>query len=94
MKQVQYGAGIFGNVYAQVIVAADVEKYGLKANDIIISVNGYEIIELDDIAYSISANNVGDDVVVRIKRDRKYYELKIKLVEYLPDNAKQEELGV
>ena len=94
LKQVQYSAGIFGNVYAQVIVAADVEKYGLKANDIIISVNGYEIIELDDIAYSISANNVGDDVVVRIKRDRKYYELKIKLVEYLPDNAKQEELGV
>lgn len=94
LKQVQYGAGIFGNVYAQVIVAADVEKYGLKANDIIISVNGYEIIELDDIAYSISANNVGDDVVVRIKRDRKYYELKIKLVEYLPDNSEQEELGV
>ena len=87
LKQVQYSASIFGDVYAQVVVASDVPEYGLKANDIIISVNGYEILDLNDVSYSISANNIGDSVVVRIKRDRKYYELKIQLIEYVPDDT-------
>ena len=90
LKQVQYSASIFGDVYVQVVVASDVPEYGLKANDIIISVNGYEIVDLNDVSYSISANNVGDSVVVRIKRDRKYYELKIKLIEYVPDDTVKE----
>ncbi len=91
LKQVQYSAGFFGDIYAEVIVAEDVAEYGLKANDIIISINGYEIIDLDDVSASISANNVGDSVVVRIKRDRKYYELKLKLIEYLPDGVQRED---
>ena len=91
LKQVQYSAGFFGDIYAEVIVAEDVAEYGLKANDIIISINGYEIIDLDDVSASISANSVGDSVVVRIKRDRKYYELKVKLIEYLPDGVKRED---
>jgi S1-C subfamily serine protease len=61
----------------------------LKANDIIISINGYEVLDLKDVSYSISANNIGDEVTVRIKRDRKYYELKIKLVEYIPEGVSE-----
>lgn len=91
LKQVQYSAGFFGDIYAQVIVAEDVAEYGLKANDIIISINGIEIIDLDDVSASISGNNVGDSVIVRIKRDRKYYELNLKLIEYIPEGAKKEE---
>lgn len=94
LKQVQYSAGYFGEIYAQVIVAEDVSKYGLKANDIIISINGYEIVDLNDVSASISANKVGDSVVVRIKRDRKYYELKVRLVENLPDGARTEDPGL
>ncbi len=90
LKQVQYSAGIFGDIYAQVIVSADIEKYGLKTNDIIVSVNGYSIVDLDDVSFSISSNVIGDEVVVRIKRDRKYYELKIKLIEYIPEGAQQD----
>lgn len=91
LKQVQYSAGIFGDIYSQVIVASDVEEYGLKTNDIIISINGYEIYDLIDVATAITSNSVGDSVVVRIKRDRKYYELKVKLREYSPDGVKQED---
>ena len=90
LKQVQYSAGFFGDIYSQVIVASDVDKYGLKANDIIISINGYEVLDLKDVSYSISANNIGDEVTVRIKRDRKYYELKIKLVEYIPEGVSED----
>lgn len=90
LKQVQYSAGFFGDIYSQVIVASDVDQYGLKANDIIISINGYEVLDLKDVSYSISANNIGDEVTVRIKRDRKYYELKIKLVEYIPEGVSED----
>lgn len=91
LKQVQYSAGFFGDIYAQVIVASDVEQYGLKANDIIVSINGYEILDLSDVSASIASNSVGDSVVVRIKRDRKYYELKITLIEYIPEGINQED---
>ena len=87
LKQVQYSAGYFGDIYAQVVVAVDEEEFGLKANDVIVSINGYEIVELSDVTASIADNNVGDSVVVRIRRDRKYYELKIKLIEYVPDSS-------
>ncbi len=86
LKQVQYGASFFGDIYTQVVVAKDHDVYGLKENDIIISVNGFEIIDLNDVSESISANKVGDSVVVRIKRDRKYYELNITLVENVPSD--------
>ena len=84
LKQVRYSAGIFGDIVAQVVVSHDIEQYGLKENDIIISINGYEIFDLKDVDASISSNEVGDVVTIRIKRDRKYYELKLKLVEYVP----------
>ena len=90
LKLVHYGASYFGDVYTQVVVSRDHNEYGLKANDIIISVNGVEITDLNDVNESISTNDIGDSVVVRIKRDRKYYELKINLVEYVPTLSETE----
>lgn len=84
IRQERYGYSIFGESYYQLIVSDASEKSELKINDIIVSIDGVEVSTLSDVSDIISSHQIGDKLNITVIRDKKYLELEITLVEYIP----------
>jgi len=84
IRQERYGYSIFGESYYQLIVSDPGENADFKINDIILSIDGMDVSTLADISDIISSHKIGDKLNVTVRRDKKYIELEITLVEYVP----------
>lgn len=87
LKQVQYGYSIFGDTYYQVVVADPMKVEGLRVDDVIVSIDDVEVSMLSEISDIVSSHKIGDTVTVTVIRDRRYYQVNITLVEYVPATA-------
>lgn len=85
LNQVQYGYS--GFALNQVVVVDPGKVDGLKAEDVIVGIDNVEVSTLSEISDIISSHQIGDVVTVTIIRNRRYYEVKITLVEYVPATA-------
>lgn len=89
LKQVQYGYSIMGSIYYQVVVADPGNVEGLRADDVIVSIDDVDVTMLSEITDIISTHQIGDVVTVTVIRGRRYYEIDVTLVEYVPITAEQ-----
>lgn len=64
-----------------VIPGSPADKAGIKANDVIIRINGEELHEKDDLSESIQNYKVGETVTLKVLRDGKAFEAKTVLEE-------------
>ena len=55
------------------------EKAGLKVGDVLVSLDGKKITQLDEVSGMLGKKKVGDEVTVIVLRDKKETTLKIKL---------------
>ncbi len=85
LSQVQYGSGIFGVTGYQVVVADPKDVQELKVNDMIIGINNEQVSTLGEISDIVSSHKIGDVLTLTVVRDRRYVEVEVTLVEYLPD---------
>ncbi len=85
LSQVQYGSGIFGVTGYQVVVADPKNVKELKVNDIIIGINNQQVSTLGEISDIVSSHKIGDVLTLTVVRDRRYVEVEVTLVEYVPD---------
>lgn len=63
------------------IVIATTKNNGMKIGDIIMSIDGKEVEDINTIKNHLSTLNAGDEVTIIIKRDKKEKEIKVKLDE-------------
>lgn len=78
-------ARYFGLEKAEGVIVSDVrrgspaEKSGFKVGDIIVEVNGEKIINENNITSIITDAKVGDELKLKVLREKKYINLKLKL---------------
>ena len=84
LSQVQYGYGIIGVTAYQVVVTDPLNVKELKANDIIIGVNNEQISTLGELSDILSSHKIGDTLTLTVIRERRYVDVKVTLVEYVP----------
>ncbi len=84
LKEMRYSAGIFGDIYTVVVVDDPKGVEGLKKDDMVISIDNMEVSTLDDISALVYNYKIGDSVTMRVRRDRRDYEVKVKIIEYVP----------
>lgn len=53
------------------------DKAGLKADDVIVGINGKQVKDGDDLVTRVSATPIGEQITVLVDRDRKKVELKV-----------------
>lgn len=84
IKQVQYGLSIFGEYYYQLVVAEAESDSPLKVNDIIYTIDNVEVMALTDVTDILSTKKIGDKVTITVRRDKKFIDVEVTLVEYTP----------
>lgn len=85
LSQVEYGSGIFGVTGYQVVIADPKNVKELKVNDWIIGIDNMQVSTLGEISDIVSSHNIGDILTLTVVRDRRYVEVDVTLVEYIPD---------
>jgi S1-C subfamily serine protease len=60
-------------------------KAGLKADDVIVKLDGKEVADLEAFVKAIKAHKAGDKIALQVLRDGKEMEIKITLGEAPPD---------
>ncbi len=78
---VDYGALIYGGEKDAVIPGSPAEKAGLKEGDIILEVDGKKITPQNSLAKMIMEKNPGDQVILKILRNKKILKKKVTLAE-------------
>jgi serine protease Do len=63
----------------QVTAGSPAEKAGLKANDIVVKVDGHKIEKFDDLGSMVRKKKPGDEMAVEIVRGEELLSLKVKL---------------
>jgi S1-C subfamily serine protease len=62
-------------------------KAGLKADDVIVKLDGKEVADLEGFIKAIKAHKAGDKIALQVLRDGKEMEIKITLGEVPPDKG-------
>jgi len=79
---VKYGALVRGSAEGPAIMKnSPAEKAGLQAEDIILEINGEKITSNNSLASIIQRYNVGDTITLKVLRNGKEMEIKVKLEE-------------
>jgi S1-C subfamily serine protease len=60
-------------------------KAGLKADDVIVKLDGKDVSGLEDFVKAIKAHKAGDKITLQVLRDGKEMEIKVTLGEAPPD---------
>jgi S1-C subfamily serine protease len=89
------GVGVAVNEDGRVVIGevdpdSPAEMAKLREGDIILKVNGKDIVSRDQLAAEIRKKKPGQDVTLKIERDGKPMEAKVKLGEYSADEARRE----
>ncbi len=66
------------NVILDVLIGSGADKAGIQKGDVLVGVNDAKISTGEDLASSTSAVKQGDEVVVKVERDRKVLERRVK----------------
>lgn len=85
IKQVQYGHNIFGEYYYQLVVTSANNHSKLKVNDVIYSIDNVDVSSVADFNEILASKNIGDKVILNVRRDRRNIEVEVVLVEYIPN---------
>lgn len=85
LSQIEYGSGIFGVTGYQVVVADPKNVQELKVNDRIIGINNEQVSTLGEISDIVSSHKIGEVLTLTVVRDRRYVEVEVTLVEYVPE---------
>ena len=94
LSQVQYGLSIIGMTGYQVVVEDPLNVKELKVNDVIIGINNQQVSTIGEISDIVSSHKIGDVLTLTVVRDRRYVEVDVTLVEYIPyANEKQHSQG-
>lgn len=86
----QYGVEQPGVYIMEVVKGSGAEKAGLKAGDLIISVDGNAVRGTQDVTAALDKHNVGDELKMQVARNGKIVEANIVLQEQLRVNAKEQ----
>lgn len=86
LSQVEYGSGIFGVTGYQVVVADPKNVEKLKVDDIIIGINNMQVSTLGEISDIVSSHKIGDVLTLTVVRGKRYVEVDVTLVEYVPEH--------
>ncbi len=85
LEEIKYKVGYFNGPEYNAVVVADSNKIDdFREDDIIISIEGMEISTQAQISEVLSYYSIGDEVIVRVRRQRGDYDIKVKLIEYAP----------
>jgi S1-C subfamily serine protease len=68
-----------GIVIQDVVADGPAAKGGLKADDVVVKVNGKEVTDLQDFVKMVRGTKPGDELKLTVKRDGKEKEIKIKV---------------
>jgi serine protease Do len=78
----------------QVVVEDPLNVKELKVNDVIIGINNQQVSTIGEISDIVSSHKIGDVLTLTVVRDRRYVEVDVTLVEYIPyANEKQHSQG-
>ncbi len=84
-----YNTSIMGNTSCCLIITADNDTYGIKANDMIYTIDGNQVTTETELLSLLSNYSVGDTVELNIARTEgrtsKIYSYKVTLTEQVPD---------
>jgi len=83
-------SGTKGSLVADVVEKSPAEKAGFRTGDVILTFDGKEVVENDDLPFLVADTAVGKNVSVGIIRDGKKQVVKV-LIEELKDGKKKEE---
>lgn len=83
IKQVLYGHSIFGESYYQLVVT-DPGDTELKEDDIILSIDNIDVSTINAVSDVVSTHKIGDKVIVTVRRDKRYIDVEVTLIEYQP----------
>ncbi len=87
LKQVQYGYSVFGETYTFVVVADSNGINGFKDEDIILSIDNREVSTLTEVSEIVSSHIIGDHITVRVRRNKRDYDIDAVIIEYIPKEA-------
>jgi serine protease Do len=77
-----------GGLIAEVKPGSAAEKAGLKAGDVILSVNGEKAEDSNNVRNKVSSAKPGSEITLKIWRDKKEQEIKVTLDEFSNEVAK------
>ncbi|MBN1224270.1 MAG: Do family serine endopeptidase [Candidatus Aminicenantes bacterium] len=80
-----------GAVINEVTPGSPAEKAGLQTYDVIIAVNGEPIKDNNDVRFKIAETEPGTEVELKVIRDEKEMEVKVKVAELDPVEEKEEQ---
>ena len=76
-----------GIVIQDVVPDGPAAKPGLKADDVVVKLNGKEVTDLQEFVKAVRATKVGDELKLVVKREGKEKEIKIKVGKKPDDGA-------
>ena len=83
-KKYDYPVGI----YVQEITSGTAaDKAGLKIQDVIVEIEGQKVATVDELNKVKNTYKVGDEITLKIYRDKKYMDIKLTLSETEPEDS-------
>lgn len=83
---------LYGDIQGVEVVSIDekskADEAGLKVGDIIVKVDGQVIKNMKELNLKKDTHSAGDTINLTVYRDNKLIDIKVELIEYVPDAAK------
>lgn len=75
-----------GCVITEVVPGAAADDAGVKAGDVVLSLGKQEVVDFSDLRVLIAQYGIGDEIVIRVRRNEKEIELKMTLGDFKDAN--------
>ena len=76
---VKYGVNTLGLLVGEVTPNSNASRAGIKANDVIVEVDGKQVTTSDDLKSALNKHKVGDKITFTVVRNKEYIELSVTL---------------
>lgn len=85
-KKYDYPVGIY---IQEITPNTAADKAGLKVQDVIVEIEGKEVKTVDELNEVKNTHSVGDEITLKIYRNKEYMDVKLTLSETSPESTKE-----
>lgn len=85
-KKYDYPVGIY---IQEITPNTAADKAGLKVQDVIVEIEGKEVKTVDELNEVKNTHSVGDEITLKIYRNKEYMDVKLTLSETSPEDNKE-----